>query len=192
MNKLIINLMFLLSGGAAIIGTTGCANAALAVTDPRSISTVTSDQYNKRNLQMKYSDKAFESDHIFVEVYNHEVLLTGQVRNLMQRYKVARVASEEDGITFVHDYLHVSSTYTSTATEDSWITGKVKSSLFGTSDVNSNDVKIVTTDGVVYFLGIVDKSQLPNMMATTRGIEGVKKVVPLVHYKNSDSKLNLF
>ena len=186
-----LQVLLLAAGVAAIVSLSSCANAALAVTDPRSIATVTSDQYEKRELQLKYTDNAFESDHVFVEVYNHEALLTGQVKNLIQRYKVVHVASQLDGITYVHDYLHISSKYAATTSQDTWITAKVKSNLFSTSNVNSNDVKIVTTDGVVYFLGLVQKQQLPSMLSTTKAIAGVKEVVLLVHYKNSDSKLNL-
>ena len=103
-----------------------------------------------------------------------------------------RTAKDFDSVQKVYDYVEVSSKYVSTSTEDSYITGKVKSSLFGSGDVNSNDVKIVTEKGVVYILGLIAKSQLENMINVTKSVDGVKKVVPLVHYKDSDSKLNLF
>ena len=63
--------------------------------------------------------------------------------------------------------------------------------LIGAGNVNSNDGKIVTEHGVVYLLGIIQKSQLENMLREAKSVEGVKKVVPLVQYKDSDTKLNL-
>lgn len=190
--KVVINLGLMLVCGQLLLSLTGCANAALAVTDPRSLSTVTSDQYITRDLSVKYMGSEFESDHVSATVYNHEVLLTGQASSLAQRFKIVRTAKDFDSVQKVYDYVEVSSKYVSTSTEDTYITSKVKSSLFGNGDINSNDVKIVTDNGVVYILGIIDKSQLKNMVEVTRSIDGVKKVVPLVHYKDNDSKLNLF
>lgn len=190
--KVVINLGLMLVCGQLLFSLTGCANAALAVTDPRSLSTVTSDQYITRDLSVKYMGSEFESDHVSATVYNHEVLLTGQASSLAQRFKIVRTAKDFDSVQKVYDYVEVSSKYVSTSTEDTYITSKVKSSLFGNGDINSNDVKIVTDNGVVYILGIINKSQLKNMVEVTRSIDGVKKVVPLVHYKDNDSKLNLF
>lgn len=189
---MVINLGLVVICGQLLFSLTGCANAALAVTDPRSLSTVTSDQYITRDLSIKYMSSEFESDHVSATVYNHEVLLTGQASSLVQRFKIVRTAKDFDSVQKVYDYVEVSSKYVSTSTEDSYITGKVKSSLFSSGDVNSNDVKIVTEKGVVYILGLIAKSQLENMINVTKSVDGVKKVVPLVHYKDSDSKLNLF
>lgn len=190
-NKFVFNLGLLLSTGIVLCNINGCANAALVATDPRSITTVTSDQYITRDLSIKYMSSEFESDHVSATVYNHEVLLTGQASSLIQRFKIVRTAKSFDSVEKVYDYVDVSSKYVSTSSEDTYITSKVKTSLFSSGDVNSNDVKIVTEKGVVYILGIIDKSQLQNMVEVTRGIDGVKKVVPLVHYKSSDTKLNL-
>lgn len=191
-SKIVINLGLIVVCGQLLFSLTGCANAALAVTDPRSLSTVTSDQYITRDLSVKYMGSEFESDHVSATVYNHEVLLTGQASSLAQRIKIVRTAKEFDSVQKVYDYVEISSKYVSTSSEDTYITGKVKSSLFGSGDINSNDVKIVTDKGVVYILGLIAKSQLENMINVTKSIDGVKKVVPLVHYKDSDSKLNLF
>ncbi|RTL12420.1 MAG: BON domain-containing protein [Neisseriaceae bacterium] len=191
-SKIVINLGLIVVCGQLLFSLTGCANAALAVTDPRSLSTVTSDQYITRDLSIKYMGSEFESDHVSATVYNHEVLLTGQASSLAQRIKIVRTAKEFDSVQKVYDYVEISSKYVSTSSEDTYITGKVKSSLFGSGDINSNDVKIVTDKGVVYILGLIAKSQLENMINVTKSIDGVKKVVPLVHYKDSDSKLNLF
>lgn len=191
MKKHIIQLIILLFPSLIIINLTGCASAVFAATDPRSIATVTSDQYIKRNLAIKYMDKEFESDHIFVETYDHEVLLTGQAYSFWQRRKILNLAREMDGVTKVYDYLSISTKYDSTASNDTWITGKVKSNLFGTEDVNSNDVKVVTNNSVVYLFGIIHKSQQHNILNSAKSIDGVKKVVPIFHYKSSDTKLNL-
>jgi osmotically-inducible protein OsmY len=191
MKKNIIKLLCVTLATPLILSMTGCANAVLVATDPRSVTTVTSDQYITRSLGIKYMSEEFESDHVTATVYNHRVLLTGQVVNDKQRNKALAEVKEFDSIQKIYDYLTVSPKYISTSSEDTYITGQVKMKLIGAGNVNSNDGKIVTDHGVVYILGIIKKSQLENMLNEAKSVEGVKKVVPLVQYKDSDTKLNL-
>lgn len=187
----IVKLLCVTLGIPIILSMTGCANAVLVATDPRPVTTVTSDQYITQSLGIKYMSDEFESDHIKATVYNHRVLLTGQVVNEQQRTLAIDQVKLFDSVQKIFDYLVVSPVFVSTATNDTYITGQVKVKLVGSSDVNSNDGKIVTDHGVVYILGIIDKSQEANMLNVARSVDGVKKVVPLVQYKKSDTKLNL-
>ena len=191
MKKNIIKLLCVTLATPLILSMTGCANAVLVATDPRPVSTVTSDQYITQSLGVKYMSDEFESDHVKATVYNHRVLLTGQVVNDKQRDKALAEVKEFDSIEKIFDYLVVSPQYTSTSSEDTYITGQVKMKLIGAGNVNSNDGKIVTEHGVVYILGIIKKSQLENMLNEAKSVDGVRKVVPLLQYKNSDTKLNL-
>ena len=191
MKKNIIKLLCVTLATPLILSMTGCANAVLVATDPRPVSTVTSDQYITQSLGVKYMSDEFESDHVKATVYNHRVLLTGQVVNDKQRDKALAEVKEFDSIEKIFDYLVVSPQYTSTSSEDTYITGQVKMKLIGAGNVNSNDGKIVTEHGVVYILGIIKKSQLENMLNKAKSVDGVRKVVPLLQYKNSDTKLNL-
>lgn len=191
MKKNILKLLCVTLATPLILSMTGCANAVLVATDPRPVSTVTSDQYITQSLGVKYMSDEFESDHVKATVYNHRVLLTGQVVNDKQRNKALAEVREFDSIQKIFDYLVVSPQYISTSSEDTYITGQVKMKLIGAGNVNSNDGKIVTEHGVVYILGIIKKSQLENMLNEAKSVDGVKKVVPLVQYKDSDTKLNL-
>lgn len=180
-----------ISSGLGMMSITGCSTVALTATDPRSISTVTTDQYIKRDLAYKYTGDEFKNDHPEVNAYNYEVLLTGAASSYAQRHKIVKIASEEKDVIKVYDYINVTSKYDSTFTDDTFITSKVKTQLFSAGDVNSNDVQVVTSNGTVYILGLIKKSQLKNMLKVAKSVDGVKDVVPLVHYKSSDSKLNL-
>lgn len=191
MKKNILKLLCVTLATPLILSMTGCANAVLVATDPRTVSTVTSDQYITQSLGVKYMSDEFESDHVKATVYNHRVLLTGQVVNDKQRNKALAEVREFDSIQKIFDYLVVSPQYISTSSEDTYITGQVKMKLIGAGNVNSNDGKIVTEHGVVYILGIIKKSQLENMLNEAKSVDGVIKVVPLVQYKDSDTKLNL-
>lgn len=191
MKKSILITLGLITIGVNSMAISGCANAALVTTDPRSISTTTSDQYIKQDLGIIYMGNEYKNDHISVNVYNHQVLLTGQVSSEQQRNKAVKEASKASNVKKVYDYLQVSLKYSSTTMSDTEITAQVKTKLFSTSDVNSNDVQVITSNSVVYLMGIIYKPQLKNMLDVTRSISGVKNVVPIVQYKNSDTKTNI-
>lgn len=169
----------------------GCASVALATTDPRTISTVTSDQYIKRDLDIIYMSNKYSHDHISADVYNHQVLLTGQVSNNTQKHNAVKEAANMNGIKRVYDYLNVSPKYNSTTMSDTTITAQVKTKLFSTSDINSNDVQIITSNSIVYIMGIIYKSQLKNMIDVTKSVSGVTAVIPIIQYKKSDTKMNI-
>lgn len=187
MKKSILITLGLITIGVNSMAISGCANAALVTTDPRSISTTTSDQYIKQDLGIIYMGNEYKNDHISVNVYNHQVLLTGQVSSEQQRNKAVKEASKASNVKKVYDYLQVSLKYSSTTMSDTEITAQVKTKLFSTSDVNSNDVQVITSNSVVYLMGIIYKPQLKNMLDVTRSISGVKNVVPIVQYKNTMS-----
>lgn len=190
MKKPLITLGIITLGINSVL-ISGCANAALAATDPRSISTTTSDQYIKRDLSISYMSNEYENDHISVDAYNHQVLLTGQASNYTQREKAVKEASQMSGVRKVYDYLVVSPKYNSTTMADTTITAKIKTQLFSTENINSNDVQIITSSGVVYIMGIIYESQQKKMINIARSVDGVKKVVPILQYKRSDTKMNL-
>jgi osmotically-inducible protein OsmY len=45
--------------------------------------------------------------------------------------------------------------------------------------VSSNDVKVVTSNGTVYLMGMIDPYQAKKMTQAAREVDGVKKVVAL-------------
>ncbi|MBY0379845.1 MAG: BON domain-containing protein, partial [Burkholderiales bacterium] len=69
-----------------------------------------------------------------------------------------------------------------TETTDAYTTTQVKSKLLGLSGIDSNKVKVVTTNSVVYLLGIVSKEQAKKIAEATASIGGVSRVVTLFEY----------
>jgi hyperosmotically inducible protein len=66
---------------------------------------------------------------------------------------------------------------TKTAVTDSWVTSKTKIALFADDRVKGSQVKVETTDGVVYLRGKVDSAEAKAAATSVaQGIEGVKSV----------------
>mgnify|MGYP006052252279 CR=1 FL=1 len=172
-------LKILIAG--ASLNLLGCANAILTATDPRSFTTVMSDTEITQSLGIDYME-AENFGNLSVTVYNHKALLTGQVNTYQDRSNAVQIAHSNNSVKKVYDYLVVENPdkYQSSTINDSYITAKVKTDLFSTSGVSSNDVKLVTNGGIVYIFGIVPANQEQKIYNEAMAISGVKKVVILI------------
>jgi osmotically-inducible protein OsmY len=68
---------------------------------------------------------------------------------------------------------------------DSLITAKVKTGLFGITELEDFDptrVKVVTENGVVYLMGILNQTEANAVTNKARQVGGVQKVVKLFEY----------
>lgn len=69
------------------------------------------------------------------------------------------------------------STTVGTEIDDTVVTTKVKSALFGDPDIKSLDLKVETRKGVVQLSGLVDnQAQIDRAIAATRDVAGVRSV----------------
>ena len=132
-------------------------------------------------------DKSLSSQsHISVISLNGVVLLVGQTPTAAFRQQAAVLAKGVDKVHIVHNELTVAapSTYM-TRTSDSYITSKVKTSLFkvkGHDDFDPTRVKVVTENGTVYLMGILYRSEAEDAAKQASRVGGVQKVVKLFEY----------
>lgn len=191
MNKKLLKLMLLASICGINIGCTalvvggvaaGATAGAAVATDPRDSSGVTDDQ----SLRRKVADALnamIPGNNIEVTSYDRKILLTGQVVGTDNKEKATNIAMQVPSVKLVHNYIEVGPSQSATQTsKDAYITSSVKSSLLFTKGVSSNDVKVVTSNSVVYLMGMVDQYQAKKMATTASGVDGVRKVVPLFEY----------
>ncbi|TCV99069.1 molecular chaperone OsmY [Biostraticola tofi] len=70
---------------------------------------------------------------------------------------------------------------------DSAVTAKVKSALVGNDAINSNDISVETSHGVVTLSGFVaNQQQAEQAVATAGKVEGVKSVSDKLHVKENN------
>ncbi len=167
-------------GGVAAVGATGAAVG----TDPRSNGTVVNDNTIQAKLAAKYGNSDdFPDSNIYVDVYAGEVLLTGQVKTNELKNLAENVARGYPGVIKLYDYLDVRLPSSATArSKDSLITTQVKAELFGTSKINSNNIKVETTNTVVYLMGMVTPQEGESAAYVASKVGGVTKVVTLFQY----------
>jgi len=70
----------------------------------------------------------------------------------------------------------------STTANDAAITARVKAGFVEQKVLNSNVVKVVTENGVVFLMGLVTQREGPAYAAVASRVPGVRRVVTLFEY----------
>ncbi|NIP73384.1 MAG: BON domain-containing protein [Gammaproteobacteria bacterium] len=173
----------------------GCAGAILAggVTaaniahDRRTAGSFVEDQ----NIELKASselasDKELEQQtHVKVISYNQVVLLTGQAPSQELRSRAESLVRTVPKVRRVHNEIQIASpSALSARSSDTWITSKVKVRLFRIEMKNFDPtrVKVTTSNGTVYLMGLVTRAEADAVVDVVRKIEGVQRVVKIFEY----------
>ncbi len=188
LNRLaVLTLIAGLSTGCATALVGGAATGAAVVHDRRSAGAVIDDQ----SIELKISNaigasqRLNDNSHINVTSYNYAVLLTGEVATPALKSEAERIADATPSVKRVINHLIVGPNSSLGArTKDTWITTKVKSSLFNIKieGFDPTRIKVVTEAGTVYLLGLVNRQEGSATIGEARRVEGVHKVVALFEY----------
>jgi osmotically-inducible protein OsmY len=177
----------LLSGCAAVI-VGGAAVGASAVHERRSVGTMIDDEGIEWKVRSKLNaDKTLSSQsHLSVVSLNGVVLLVGQTPTEALRLQATTLTQGVEGVRAIHNEITIAAPNSyMTRTSDSYITSKVKTSLFkvkGHEDFDPTRVKVVTENGTVYLMGILYRSEAEDAARQASRVGGVQKVVKLFEY----------
>jgi osmotically-inducible protein OsmY len=175
-----------LSGcAAAVIG--GGTAATAYVTDPRSSSQISKD-HDVKSAVKDALDSILPKNNIEVTSYNNKTLLTGQVVSQTNKDLATKTAMNTAkkmyNSTHVLNYIKVGDADKSRYVNDAYITSKIKTTAFSTVGIDSNHMKVVTSDSIVYLFGTMTKSQAEQIIHISKSTSDVKKVVSLFDYVN--------
>ncbi|NCX93290.1 MAG: BON domain-containing protein [Gammaproteobacteria bacterium] len=121
------------------------------------------------------------NSNVEVTVFNHIVLLLGQVPTQDLSEQIAKDVSKLPDVRVVYNQMTVGKPVSmSTYARDSWITTSVKASLIG--KVNPAAFKVVTENGVVYLLAVTNKADGDIAANVASKTSGVKQVVKAYFY----------
>jgi osmotically-inducible protein OsmY len=176
-----------LNGCTAVVVGGAAATGVLVAHDRRTSGAIVNDQeieLNAYGLLNEHADIK-ERSHISVTSYNMRVLLTGETESAELARRFASLVSQLP---------HVRSVYNEVAedaraglwdeTEDTYLTSKVKLSLFNVEaeGFDPSFVKVVTSRGTVYLMGLVTTEEGASAIEVVRGISGVRRVVEVFEY----------
>jgi osmotically-inducible protein OsmY len=165
------------------VATTGVQ----AIYNHHSIQKNINDQYITIQIYkaIKLDKDQFDDANITIATYHSDVLLVGQVPTARQYKKIEEIAKDISGVKRVYNLLRIS--YPSSTLKrisDAWITAKVKAKLIASNDLDATQIKVVTENGTVYLMGILqeEEAQLAVQLASeTGGVESVVKIFSYVH-----------
>ena len=187
--KLLAVVFFLLplpflSGCVPLAVTGAAAGTGVAISEDRRTSgTMVQDESIEFKSNRRIKEKFGRKVHVEVTSFNRRVLLTGQVASAKVKNEIEDIVREVEGVRDVTNEIAVGEVRSLTArSQDAWITSKVKARFVNEGLFQANHVKVVTEDGVVYLLGVVDREEAQSAMKIAKSTDGVRKVVQVFEY----------
>lgn len=121
--------------------------------------------------------------HIKQVSWNGIFLITGEIDQESTKQEVIAHLNAISGVRQLVDETTITGKTAMLArTNDSWITSKVKASLLVKTGLDANRVKVITTDGSVYLMGIVTREEGQRATDLARKVKGVARVVKVFEY----------
>ncbi|MEZ7818992.1 MAG: osmotically-inducible protein OsmY [Candidatus Azotimanducaceae bacterium] len=182
MNKISTNFLLLL-----------CLSLVACTSNPerqRSAGTIIDDNVLEIVIgkEIRAADEGYKGAHIVVTVYDGLVLLLGQVAS----EELKRLATDTtEGLSkvdagSVHNHLTVEGPISLLArTNDSVLSGKVKTRLLAEKSVPGTKIKVKTQNAIIYLLGKITVEQADAAVAATQKSFGVRKIVKVFDYVES-------
>jgi osmotically-inducible protein OsmY len=160
------------------------AAAGLIVYDRRSAFTMERDARIFHVIQKAIiPNPEFRDSRIVIVSFNQVVLLVGQTPTASSRVVAERVAQQTPNVRHVYDEITVESPISfKQQSQDTLITGEVRSHILTKKGLESGSIRIVTENAVVYLMGIVTAEQANLAVDVARQIKGVQKVVKVFQY----------
>ena len=178
----ILLLSGLMSGciGVMVAGAAG----SLVVYDRRSITMIEKDARNFYVINRGMAnDRRFRDSRILVTSYDQVVLLTGQATSALLKEKVEKIAQNAPRVRRVYNEVTIEEPVSmAQRSEDTLITGRVRTQLLTKKGLESGSIRIVTENSVVYLMGIVTHEQANLAVDAARQVQGVSKVVKIFQY----------
>ena len=114
-------------------------------------------------------------------------MLTGETPTEDLRNLAYEIALQDPKVKKVYNELQVAEPLPLNARNyDSWLTTKVKTKLLTVKEINSFQVKVVTSNQTVYLLGIVPDTTGNLAAEVAAQVDGVQKVVKAFEYSEAN------
>jgi osmotically-inducible protein OsmY len=184
---LIISVLAMLQGCAGAV-MVGAVSGAKMANDERSMSTQISDtntDFVIASALSKHDDLNHQTN-IAAIVMNNNVLMIGQAPNSMLRDKAIKVVQELQIGGKIHNQIRIGTpTSFTTRSNDTWVTTKVKGRMLNEKSLDITRVKVITENGEVFLLGLIDRKQADLAVEIARNTAGVRKVIKVFEYTES-------
>jgi osmotically-inducible protein OsmY len=182
---LVVTVAALLQGcvTAAVIGVVG--SGVSVANDNRTIS----DQITDTKIEfaahtaLKEAEGIADNSNLQVVSVNRKLLVVGQAPNTYLRDLAIKTLNNVPEVELVYDQIRIGNTTSFTTTSnDMWLTSKVKTALFSNENLLATQIKVVTENGEVFLMGLVNARDADTAVEITRNISGVSQVYKMFEY----------
>ncbi|MGJ8674659.1 MAG: BON domain-containing protein [Pseudoalteromonas sp.] len=177
---LIIFVAFMQTGCALMaVGTAGAAATASA-TDRRTVGTQIDDKTTQSRVRSAINDIPLVKDEaaVSVDVYNGQVLLTGQAPLQSMIIDIENSASTVQNVTKVHNQIRLGSPIPATSTmNDVWLASKIKTIMLADEQIPLFKLDLIVEDSEVFIMGLLTKQEAAAAVEAARNVDGVTKVI---------------
>jgi osmotically-inducible protein OsmY len=187
--KLLAVVFFLLpfpflSGCAVVAATGAAAGTGLAISEDRRTSgTMVQDESIEFKSNRRIKEKFSRKVHVEVTSFNRHVLLTGETASAAVKNEIEDIVRAVEGVRDVTNKIAVGEVRPLTArSHDAWITSKVKGRFVNEGLFQANHVKVVTENGVVYLMGLVDREEAQSAVKIAKATDGVRDIMQVFEY----------
>jgi osmotically-inducible protein OsmY len=169
--------------GAAVSGCApllvgGALTGAMVATDRRTSGTQLEDQGIELRASNRVREAMGQRSNVSVTSYNRQVLLTGEVATEQDKARAeSLVASVENVRSVVNELGVLGASSLTQRSSDALVTGRVKAAMIDARDLSASAIKVVTTRGTVYLMGLVTQREADRATEITRNTQGVQRVV---------------
>ncbi|BDM66030.1 BON domain-containing protein [Shewanella sp. NFH-SH190041] len=174
----------LLSGCAGVVAV-GAVGGTVMANDERSLRTQLDDtnaDFEIASALSAHQDLKNQTN-ITGVVMNGNTLLIGQAPNSMLRDKAIRVVKQLKLGGKLHNQIRIGNpTSFTTRSNDAWITTKVKGRMLHQDGLDISKIKVITENGEVFLLGLVNRQEANQAVEVTRNTAGVRKVIKVFEY----------
>lgn len=181
-------LLFLaaLAAGCAGVLVGGAATSAVVAHDERTTGSFIEDQAIELKAieAIRGNKKLRGQTHISVTSYNQVALVTGQTPSDELRRTAVSIVSQIEKVRHVYDEITIAAPSSMvTRSGDSLLTAKVKTKLFTLNNIDATKVKVVSENGVVFLMGIMNQADARAVADAASRVSGAQKIVKLFEYR---------
>ena len=182
------NIVMILVIVSSMYQLTGCTEilASAVSMDRRDVNSSVEDSKIKYKVS-QLMRKSFPKSNINVEVFNHNVLLTGEVYSLAEGQNAANLARSVANVRNLNNELAVGEpSKLADRARDVALTAKVKAYLIEDRLLDSGAFIVTTERSNVYLQGRVTQLEAERAAAIIRNIAGVRQVVKVLDYLSDE------
>jgi len=175
-------LMMSLQGCFPVVAA-GVGTGVMMAQDRRSNHAFLEDQRMETRISNLINKEFKGVMHVNATSFNLDVLLTGEAPEEYTRIEIGKLVSRIDQVRSVNNELLISANSSLVSrSNDSLITSNVKLRFLNDKSFNAEHVKVVTENGTVFLLGIVNHAEADAASEIASTTSGVKRVVKLFEY----------